>query len=269
MPRKRSEKRDKAYELWKGSDGKMLLKDIAAALDVSDTQIRKWKNQDRWDDIKDKVTLPIKNSNVTKRNKHVGFQPGNKAAVGHGPPKGNKNAVGNKGGNGGPNKNNNATKHGFFKQIFPDDEETLDIINEIAVKSPLEILWEQIVIQYTAIARAQKLMFVKDQDDKTIERVGYSKGKIVGEKWEVQQAWDKHANFLTAQSRAIKTLESLINRYEELLKKDLDTEEQQLRMDKLKAEIAKLKGEEMDIEDDGFMEALQGSVKEVWADEEL
>lgn len=263
MPRKRSEKRDKAFELWKSSSGKMKLKDIAAALGVSDSQIRKWKNQDRWDD--NKVTLPNKNSNVTKKKRSEPWKEGKP----WGAPKGSKNALGNKGGHGGPHKNDKATKHGFYKKIFPDDEETLDIINEIAIKSPIEILWEQIVIQYTVIARAQKLMFVKDQEDKTIERVGYSKGNVIGEKWEVQQAWDKHASFLTAQSRAIKTLESLINKYEDLLKRDLDTEEQQLRMEKLKAEIARLKGEEEDLEDDGFIEALQGSVKEVWADEEI
>jgi len=64
-------------------------------------------------------------------------------------------------------KNSNAVTHGFFRKIFPEDSETLEIIESIQVKSPLDILWDQIVIQYAAIARSQKIMFVKDQDDIT------------------------------------------------------------------------------------------------------
>ena len=48
MPRARSPKRDEAYQLWLASEGKKKLKDIAAELGVSETQIRKWKNQDKW-----------------------------------------------------------------------------------------------------------------------------------------------------------------------------------------------------------------------------
>lgn len=62
MPRPRSPSRDKAKQLWLESGKKRPLKDIAKELQVSEEQVRKWKNQDRWD----KVTLPNGNSNVTK-----------------------------------------------------------------------------------------------------------------------------------------------------------------------------------------------------------
>jgi len=233
MPKARSENRDKAYKLWKSSDGKMMLKDIAATLGVSDTQIRKWKNQDNWDD-KNKVTLPITNSNVTKQKKKRGA------------PKGSKNALGNKGGNGGPPGNDHAVKHGFFSKIFPDDEETREILAEIQLKSPIDMLWENIVIQYTAIARAQKIMFVKNQEDltKVLKRQKESNGPGSDsweKEYELQFAWDKHASFMKAQSRAIQTLNQTIERYEKLLLKELDTEEQQLRIGKLKAELEKIK----------------------------
>lgn len=203
--------------------------------------------------------------------KSTGFQPGNKLAAGHGAPKGNQNAQGNKGGLGGPAGNKHAEKHGFFSRIFPDDEETMEILAEIQLKSPLDILWDQIQIQYLAIARAQKLMYVRDQQDmtKVLKRTKDS-DTVEEREWELQHAWDKHATFLQAQSRAIKTLESLIAKYEELLIKDLGIEEKQLRIDKLKAEIAKITdGGGEQTEDDGFLDALQGSVKEVWADEEV
>ena len=214
MPRARSPKRDKAYQLWLASEGKKKLKDIAAELGVSETQIRKWKNQDKWNG---NVTNQMK-GNVTKR-KHGG-QPGNKNAVGHGAPKGNKNAE----------------KFGFFSKYLP--EETVSIIQEMP-EEPLDILWDQIQIAYAAIIRAQKIMYVTDQKDKTVEKVGDGKGKVISEKWEVQQAWDKQANFLSAQARAQKTLDQMINRYEDLLHKnwDLATKEQKARLKKLKADI--------------------------------
>lgn len=51
MPRPRSPNRDKALQLWLDSGRKRQLKDIAAELQVSEEQIRKWKNQDKWDKV--------------------------------------------------------------------------------------------------------------------------------------------------------------------------------------------------------------------------
>ena len=55
------------------SKGKMLLKDIAAQLDVKDTQVRKWKSQDKWDEeLKGNVTN--RKRNVTKKSKGIDGQ---------------------------------------------------------------------------------------------------------------------------------------------------------------------------------------------------
>lgn len=64
MARPRSPGRDKARQLWLESGKSRLLKSIAEELQVSEGQVRKWKNQDKWD----LVTLPNGNSNVTKNN---------------------------------------------------------------------------------------------------------------------------------------------------------------------------------------------------------
>ena len=215
MPRPRSPNRDKALQLWLDSGRKRQLKDIAAELQVSEEQIRKWKNQDKWD----KVTLPNAKGNVTN---HKGAPAGNQNAVGHGAPKQNKNAE----------------KYGFFSKYLP--EETVSIIQEMPT-DPLDILWDQVQIAYAAIIRAQSIMYVRDRDDKTIERVGVKKGKISGEEWEVQQAWDKQGNFLQAQARAQKTLEGLIKQYDELLHKnwELASEEQKARIAVLKSHVEK------------------------------
>lgn len=73
MPRQRSPNRDKAKAMYIDSKGKMLLKDIAAQLDVKDTQVRKWKSQDKWDEeLKGNVTN--RKRNVTQQSKGIDGQ---------------------------------------------------------------------------------------------------------------------------------------------------------------------------------------------------
>ncbi|MGG3873249.1 phage terminase small subunit-related protein [Brevibacillus laterosporus] len=129
MARARSPNRKLAEKIYLESNGTILLKQIAEQLGVSDSQIRKWKNQDKWDEkLNSNVTNG--NSNVTKRK---GAPKGNKNGAGHGPPKGNKNAKGNAGG-GAPSQNTNAVKTGEYQSIWmdalsPEQVEILDRIN--------------------------------------------------------------------------------------------------------------------------------------------
>lgn len=119
MPRERSPDRDKAKQIWLDSNGKMKLKDIAAEFCLGETQIRKWKSQDKWEaSLKSNVTIEVK-GNVTKR---IGAPMGNKNAVGNkgGAPKGSKNALGNRGGTGGPVGNKKAVSTGEFESIWMD-----------------------------------------------------------------------------------------------------------------------------------------------------
>jgi uncharacterized protein YjcR len=125
MAKARSPNRDKAFTIWQKSGGKMPLKEIAAQLAVSDTQIRKWKNIDQWDaKLNSNVTIGNSNvtnesnSNVTIRKPKTGAPYGNHNAAGHGAPKGNKNAVGNSGG--APARNTNAVSTGEYQTIWLD-----------------------------------------------------------------------------------------------------------------------------------------------------
>ena len=240
MPRARSPKRDQAYQLWIASDGKKKLKDIAAELEVSETQIRKWKNQDKWNS---NVTNQGK-GNVTKRK--PGGQPGNKNAVGHGAPKGNQNA----------------TKHGLFSRYLPAD--TREIFSSLDSEDPLDLLWDQIKLAYTAIMRAQQIMHVRDREDVTKEKIGSFE---TGDTYSVQQAWDKQASFLQAQAKAQKELTSMIRQYEELLHKnwDLATKEQKARIKQLKAKTEQIQGSDQNpIEDKvkKLFDAIGGALDE-------
>lgn len=227
MPRQRSPKRDEAVKLWINSGKKMLLKDIAKVLNVSESQIRKWKNIDQWE----KVTLLNRNGNVTiQRKKNKGGQPGNKNATG-------------------PPGNQNARKHGFYSRYIP--KETLEIMDQMS-EDPLDVLWMQIQIAYAAIIRSQKIMHVEDRFDKTIEKIEEKDGNVIGERWEVQQAWDKQANFLKAQSRAQGELRNMIKQYEEMLHIHwgLATAEQKARIKYIKAQTEKvLGGDQSTVED--------------------
>lgn len=213
MARKRNPKTDEAEKLFRKG---LKLKDIASRLEVPEGTVRRWKNTYKWNSERSD-----KKANV--RNK--------------GGQKGNRNAAG------GPPGNNKAEKYGFFRKYLP--EETVSIIEEMP-KDPLDVLWDQIQIAYAAIIRAQQIMYVKDREDKTIERVEERDGNVYGEKWEVQQAWDKQSNFLSAQARAQKTLESMINRYDDMLHKnwELATEEQRARIERIKADTERIKGGE-------------------------
>lgn len=203
----------------------MKYKDIAEKYGVTLNTVKSWKVRYGWN----KKGVHTKSEKVCTQKRKHGGQPGNKNAVGHGAPP----------------KNKNAEKFGFFSKYLP--EETVSIIQEMPT-DPLDILWDQIQIAYAAIIRAQQIMYVRDAEDKTIEKVGSGESST---KWEVQQAWDKQANFLSAQARAQKELGQLIHRYDELLHKnwELATEEQKTRIDVLRAKIENAEDEKTSVED--------------------
>lgn len=131
-------------------------------------------------------------------------------------------------------QNTNAVKHGLFSKYLP--AETLELVGNIEMMSPLDILWENICLKYAAIIRAQKIMFVKDANDVT-KRMTMNGTEATS--YQYTEAYEKQASFLIAQSRAMGTLMSLIKQYDELCRSSLATDEQLLRIEKLKTEIAK------------------------------
>ncbi len=227
MPRKPDQRIKQAQELYlKG----LKLVDIAKQLDLPEGTVRRWKSTYKWDNERS-------DRESERSDKYKGAQPGNQNASGHGAPK----------------KNSNAEKHGLFRKYLP--EETFSIIQEMPT-DPLDVLWDQIQIAYAAIIRAQQIMYVSDKQDKTIEKVGEQNGNIVGEKWEVHQAWDKQANFLKSQARAQGELRSMIRQYDELLHDnwELATEEQKARLKKLEAETDRIRNSgAAEGEDDGVV----------------
>lgn len=136
-------------------------------------------------------------------------------------------------------QNTNAVKHGLFSKYLP--AETLELVGNIEMMSPLDILWENICLKYAAIIRSQQIMYVKDSNDVT-KRITVDGSETTV--YQYTEAYEKQASFLIAQSRAMRTLMSLIKQYEEMCNSELATEEQKLRIEKLKTEITKTADED-------------------------
>ena len=210
----------------------MKYKDLAEKYGVSVNTIKSWKQRHGWER---KKGAPIEKSVHTKK----GGQPGN------------KNALGNNGG--APQRNQNAVTHGFFSKFLP--EETLEIMEEIQERSPADMIWDQIQIQYAAILRAQRIMFVSDKEEmikelKKKRSLISEVSEIEEEEYEFQFSWDRHATFLNAQSRAMGELRSLIKQFDQLAheqdERRLKLEQMRLNIDKTKAEVERLTNKDED-----------------------
>lgn len=148
MARQRDPRRDIAKNIWLESKGKRPLKDIAAEIGVSDSQIRKWKSLDKWaDDLKGNVTNA---RGAPKGNSNAKGASGNKHAS---PPKGNKNAV----------------KTGEHETIFADtltdkEKEIYSTLDD----DPLFVLAEEIRI--LKIRQHRMMNRIKDHQDSLSEK---------------------------------------------------------------------------------------------------
>lgn len=90
MPRPRSPNRDKAFELWLESGKSRTIKDISEELGVSENQVRKWKNQDNWENKEALPNVTRSNGNTAQTNGNITNQ-SKPAKRKRGAPKGNKN----------------------------------------------------------------------------------------------------------------------------------------------------------------------------------
>ncbi|AWI35725.1 helix-turn-helix domain-containing protein [Bacillus altitudinis] len=205
----------------------MKYKDLAEKYGVSINTIKSWKKRHGWER---KKGAPKRKSVHTKK----GGQPGN------------VNALGNSGG-AAPIRNQNAKTHGFYSKHMP--AEAFEIMQDIQEFSPVDLLWEQIQIQFTAIVRAQKIMFVENKDEmikelKKKKSVVSDSADIEEEEYEFQFAWDRHATFLNAQSRAMSELRGLIKQFDNIAhetdERRLKLEQMRLNIDKTKAEVEKM-----------------------------
>lgn len=290
MARERSPERDKAKRMWLENGGTMKLKDIAAALSIGETQVRKWKSQDSWAaELNSNVTIESK-SNVTKR----GAPKGNKNAVGNrgGAPKGNQNAKGNIGGPGGPLHNKKAVTTGEYETIWLDalEDDELELIGRIDTDPILQA--DEAILKFEIRERRMLLRIKKLTDGLTDRerRVLYELKSVKEAKTVHDEKSGKTKTIPITRSELVESeieektyrqiddiiaLEEALTRVQDKklksieLKARLLDEEKRVRIEKLKHELMMLRGgaEPDGVEDDGFIDALRGRAAEVWAED--
>ncbi|MFP8915278.1 phage terminase small subunit [Enterococcus innesii] len=153
MALKRDPKRDKAFELFKKSNGTITNREIAKQLNVPEKTISAWKSRDRWNAVLQKDVCSTAKNICSSTNKG-------------GAPPGNKNAVGNKGNSRAspPRGNKNALKTGEYETIFKDflSEEEKDIYSSLS-DDPFFVLSEE--IKLLKIRQRRMMQRIKDAEE--------------------------------------------------------------------------------------------------------
>jgi phage terminase small subunit len=306
MARERSPARAESEKLYLDSKGTMKLVDIAAKLNLKDSQIRKWKSQDKWDD-KLKGALPKTNSNVT--NQKVTKRNAKKEPIADEVKEVLENTELN-------DKQRlfcviysrclNATKayQKAYKctyesamingsRLLRNDKVKEQIESLNATQFNKEFIKTSLIQKYLDIAFSDITDFMKFGKK---DKIQYdSNGKpILNEDGEIQtyeesyvelresdqidgtlisEISEGNAGIKVKLADKMKAMDFLTKHYNLLNDEEmtqLDTEYKKLQNRKLSAEITKITGEgEDETEDDGFIEALGGTAKEDWSDEEI
>lgn len=247
MARARDPNRDKAFEIYKEHNGEITNRAIAEMLDCPERSIGGWKSKDKWNDKLNGVLQSNEQSTPTKNTEYSNEGDKRQSASSSAKPErrrsGNPNPVKKF-----TERNTAALKHGLFSRYIP--QETLELMGMLDDKSPADLIWDQIQIQYAAIIRSQSIMFVTDKNE-LIKEIKKQKFELMEDGPEVteieydnQFAWERQAQFLNAQSRAIGELRTSIKQFITLADEEderrLKLVQMQLNADKTKVEIERL-----------------------------
>lgn len=257
MSRARSPNRDKAFEIYKQHNGEILLKDIAMQLGVKDAQIRKWKSQDKWEENL-KGTLPKNKRNVTneidtKKTTKTSKQANSSWNKESYPTMKRPN-------------NKNAISTGEFESIFFDtlEDDEIKLVDSIEMEKRNLLIHE---IQLLTVRERRMLKRIAVLKNKEMTLKSYKTG--------IERDADTDLKEFESNLMQIQNIEEALTRVQEKKQKAIDllhkfdVDEAKLDLEVMKTELAILKqgGDEGPIEDDGFIEALNAQVDEVWNDD--
>jgi phage terminase small subunit len=296
VPRKRDPRRDEAFELWKKSNGKKKLKDIAVELKASDSQIRKWKSQDKWDDkLKGNVTNSKRS--VTKPKKEQSNKTTNESLPSDDLTDKQRlfcihyvksfNATMSAINAGYSSESARQTGSENLSKPYIRDEikrlksqmtgdlflEAMDVLRKYA-----EIAFADIT-DYTQFGKKEVQAmgaFGPIQDDegrpvmKDVNYVDFKESEVVDGTiiTEVKQGKDGVSIKLADKMKALDKLAQYFDMLPDQFKRKVEEEKLQLDKEKFALEKAKSQVDDEDYEDDGFIDALNGSAEEVWEDDD-
>ena len=202
MGRRRPE-RDKAKELWENSCGKKSIKELSQELGVSESQLRKWKSQDKW---------------VAKKPR--GAPKGNRNAAGHKGPK-EKTGLGNK----------NAQTHGAWAKP---DESSFTPEEKLTVDQLRDEMLRELVKKYYDLQH--KISELEEMEQEKFVTGGID-GTNTVEYWDSKRKWLE-----TLERRSIKILSRIQKFFDQQQTKESLESHERLTMESLKFQREKAVG---------------------------
>ena len=238
MARAPDARMEQARELF--LEGKKLI-EISELLRIPEGTIRSWKNRYDWDN----ATLQ-KKRNVAKRK---GGQPGNKNALGAGAPENNKNAV-----------TTGEFETLLFDCLDPEEQRLAQAVPEDKQKLLMQEIQLLTVRERRMLKRIENL---RQADFTTVsKKTGIEKGKrtdLSENRATLGQIQNIEDALTRVQARKQAAIDSL-HRY------GVDDARLEIELMRLDLQALKLGGQETEIEDDGFLEALNAEAGELWSD---
>lgn len=236
--------------------GKKMI-EISELMGIPEGTIRSWKNRYKW-----ACNVAKGKSNVAKRK---GGQPGN------------KNAAGNRGG-AAPEQNKNAVTTGEFETLLFDclDPEELQLARSVP-EDKVELLLQEIRLLTIRERRMLKRIDLLRRlvDDTGAAIYGDSGMTVVSHKRGLEKDKDTDLYEYKGKLGQIQSVEDALTRVQARKQRAIEAlhkfgyDDARLELETMKIELTALKvgGQEHEVEDDGFLEALNGTVGNLWGAE--
>ncbi|MCU5755682.1 terminase small subunit [Bacillus cereus] len=302
MARQRSPDRDKAFEIYKVSKGEKPLIDIAAELNLKPSQIRKWKSQDKWDEqmngnvtiakrsvtnvknpkTKEKLKEILEDEELTEKERlfclyYVKYFNGTQAALKAGYSKDGAHVQASR-------LLRRERVSSYIKELKGELVENVFVEAMDVLKEYIKIAFADITNYVTFGQKEVPVMGMfgpmKDEAGNEITRIvnyvdlheaDMVDGSIITE---VKLGKDGVSVKLADKMKALDKLTQYFDLVPDNFKRQIEEERhkmqlevQKAQIDKIKADTARIKGEDgEEYEDDGFKEALECKVEEVWDD---
>lgn len=254
MARARSPSRDKALEIYKQHNGNITNREIASMLNEDEKVIAVWKSRDKWNKVVQQSEQSCKTNKIDAKKTRKASKKANSRLKKESYPLQAR-----------PN-NKNAVTTGEFESIFFDtlEDDEIKLVDSIEIEKRNLLIHE---IQLLTVRERRMLKRIADLKNKEITLKSYKTG--------IEKDADTDLKEFETALNQIQNIEEALTRVQEKKQKAIDllhkfdVDEAKLDLEVMKTELAILKqgGDEGPVEDDGFIDALNAQVDEVWNDD--
>ena len=302
MARQRSPNRDKAFEIYKDNNGDIDLTKIANELNISAGTVRGWKNKDKWDEtlfgtfqkdtersnekiidkklkkepvISDKDEV-LKNAELTEKQRlfclyYIKCFNATQSAIKAGYASESAHAEGSR-------LLRNVKVKSYIRELKGKMTDSLFIDAMDVLNKYIQIAFADITDYLTFGQREVPIMGpfgpIENEDGEVItklanfvdfEESNLVDGTIISE---VKQGKDGVSIKFEDRMKALDKLSQYFDLFPDNFKRKIEEEKIKQSREKLELEKTKVTGTDTETANDGFIEALEGKVDEVWEDEE-